>query len=94
MSTAKKTTKLKGLSDVAVKRVVSRLREQLQNLTNRADYVCAHRYDAQALVGTREVAVSDLGREASKARILLAETANESSSATSGGQGVTNATKP
>ena len=59
-----------------LQRVVSRLCEQLQNLTNRADYVCAHRYDASAPVGTREIAVSDLGREASKARILLAKTAN------------------
>lgn len=57
--------------------LVSRLREQLQRMINRAEYVCAHRYGVTDPVGTRLLAIDDLGAESSRARMLLSKSAND-----------------
>lgn len=57
------------------KRVVMRLREQLERLAMSAAYVCAHDYESP-VVGTRLIAISDLRAEYARTVIVLKETHN------------------
>ncbi len=50
---------------------VKELEDALSSLSDRAQYVCAHRYGAQDPVGTRIVAVSDLKSEIVRANRTL-----------------------
>ena len=72
-----KTASAARRSRSRLQRVVLRLREQLEALALRADYVCVHRYEAIDPVGTRVVAINDLRAETRRAFDTLSETENE-----------------